>query len=442
MPTLPHHWELYAKQLVSFDFGHAVWEPDPKGSASVEVGDVGYFDRGRFHRLLNFLMESGDDGQGDCVPPFHRPMASLEECTDEISDISARTYESSHLVKTEFNLQLSSPLNGVPSGAVSYRSESEDAAALVLIYPAHRRKAKRPDMFDKHILANYDAWLGYFQSTTVYNSVKAEDLVFVTGRALTRQWAAAVFLRSERQARITAGAEVPGVASARFEVGRGWKDTKWMVEKEGPTLPPTGEVHDQCVFVSTVRLKFRPLVAPKVIRAAAGPDHLGSGDRDDPDCILMPTQVGRESEDEEMEVRPDYASSIVFHDGEDEEVDDRSNDVNLLTPVLDYILKDPRVEVAIAHDEELTSFLQVCQYVLSNRPDSVRSARPSLLMHGRRQSLSRTVSAGSLHKIPSHRRKAKGHPLNHVRCPLDTKISASRQPQTPDFSLRQQGHLR
>ncbi|KDQ51580.1 hypothetical protein JAAARDRAFT_505123 [Jaapia argillacea MUCL 33604] len=72
------------------------------------------------------------------------------------------------------------------------------------------------------------------------------------------------------------------------------------------------------------------------IRAAAGPDDLGSGDRDNSDVGLVPSQVGTESEDEET--------------------DDRSNDVNLITPVLGCILKDPRGEVAIAHDEDLTSF--------------------------------------------------------------------------------------
>ncbi|KDQ51586.1 hypothetical protein JAAARDRAFT_505406 [Jaapia argillacea MUCL 33604] len=228
-------------------------------------------------------------------------------------------------------------------------------------------------MFNDYILANYKTWLAHFKTSDIYHSLKAEDLVFVTGRTLTRQWAAAVFLQSESQGRIAAGAEVSGIFSARFEVGKGWQRTASMVGKEGPTIPPESDEnqaprqvpssYDQCVFMSMLRLKERRALGPKLIRAAAGPDDLGPGDRDNSDFRPVPTQVGSQSEDEEMEVCTNVGSTTSHSDAtemdwEAEEVDDRSNDVNLLTPILDYILENSEAEVAIAHDEDLISFLQ------------------------------------------------------------------------------------
>jgi hypothetical protein len=37
-------------------FGYALWDPDPGENPRVEVGDVGFTRRGRFHRLFNALL--------------------------------------------------------------------------------------------------------------------------------------------------------------------------------------------------------------------------------------------------------------------------------------------------------------------------------------------------------------------------------------------------
>ena len=56
-------------------YGHALWEPSPGESyTSVEIGDVGFIDKGRFHRLFNILLSGDDPSHQDGVPQGHEPL--------------------------------------------------------------------------------------------------------------------------------------------------------------------------------------------------------------------------------------------------------------------------------------------------------------------------------------------------------------------------------
>ena len=52
--------------------GHALWDPSP-GSPDrpVEVGDVGFIRRGKFHRLFNALLPEDDESQDLGVPEYY-----------------------------------------------------------------------------------------------------------------------------------------------------------------------------------------------------------------------------------------------------------------------------------------------------------------------------------------------------------------------------------
>ena len=56
-------------------YGHALWEPSPRLSdRPVQVGDVGFIRRGKFHRLFNALLPADDPSQERGVPEYHEPL--------------------------------------------------------------------------------------------------------------------------------------------------------------------------------------------------------------------------------------------------------------------------------------------------------------------------------------------------------------------------------
>lgn len=53
-------------------YGHALWDPSPNNpDRPVEVGDVGFIRRGRFHRLFNALLPEDDELQDLGVPEYY-----------------------------------------------------------------------------------------------------------------------------------------------------------------------------------------------------------------------------------------------------------------------------------------------------------------------------------------------------------------------------------
>ena len=69
--------ELYAEQLLTYGYGYALYEPDPKALRDdafdkVRVGDVGFIDGcGAFIRLFNVFMEPEDEINKNKPPGFY-----------------------------------------------------------------------------------------------------------------------------------------------------------------------------------------------------------------------------------------------------------------------------------------------------------------------------------------------------------------------------------
>jgi hypothetical protein len=58
-------------------YGHALWEPSPRNpdSRPVQIGDVGFIRRGKFHRLFNALLSKDDPSHVlGGVPEYHEPL--------------------------------------------------------------------------------------------------------------------------------------------------------------------------------------------------------------------------------------------------------------------------------------------------------------------------------------------------------------------------------
>jgi hypothetical protein len=65
-------YDIFREQLaIKYpSYGHALWEPD----APVQVGDVGFIRRGKFHRLFNALLSADDPSHEFGVPEYHEPL--------------------------------------------------------------------------------------------------------------------------------------------------------------------------------------------------------------------------------------------------------------------------------------------------------------------------------------------------------------------------------
>jgi hypothetical protein len=71
------HYDVFREQLaIKYPaFGHALWEPNPRNpDRPVQVGDVGFIRRGKFHRLFNALLPADDPTQELGVPEYHEPL--------------------------------------------------------------------------------------------------------------------------------------------------------------------------------------------------------------------------------------------------------------------------------------------------------------------------------------------------------------------------------
>jgi len=73
-------YETYANALATKGHGHPLWEPDPGAYDPVDLGDVGYLDKGAFVKLFN---ASNNSGNRLGLPPGHIPL--------HISNILRRT---------------------------------------------------------------------------------------------------------------------------------------------------------------------------------------------------------------------------------------------------------------------------------------------------------------------------------------------------------------
>ena len=70
-----YEWDVYAEQLFSRGHGYPLWMPDPDPSASeVEIGDVGWIERGGFFQLFNATRGSSDRQIQGAVPRGFQPL--------------------------------------------------------------------------------------------------------------------------------------------------------------------------------------------------------------------------------------------------------------------------------------------------------------------------------------------------------------------------------
>ncbi|TFK48150.1 hypothetical protein OE88DRAFT_1737855 [Heliocybe sulcata] len=347
---------VYARQLLGLGYGHALWEPNPgEEYRQIEIGDVGFIQAGFFHRLLNVLLPEDDPSQKWGAPEHYEPLRLPFPDYKWIRHPLRGYFHSTSVKVLSTSLSASGGIVASGSARVSFGCTKESGAALVLPEDTVRQDAHFGRWFREYALKHYPSWLAFANNTLGFD-IDVSDLILVTGRDLTTQWAMAAFAKSEFRGTLAAGVSVPGMLTAEFEVRSGWRAdlTGGVQHRCGPQpsrLPVpqcTTDVQNessqvkqnQCIFLRGYRVKERRFLNPKVIKAASEPSDLGKEDRGKETHSLAASQ----SCDSEYSVDVEALSG-------------NTKDANLLDPVLDYILDKSTARVAIAHDEDFWPYL-------------------------------------------------------------------------------------
>jgi len=106
--------------------------------------------------------------------------------------------------------------------------------------------------------------------------------MLVTGCDKTAEWALAAFEDKHRNAGISLTGSLP-LATAQLDltIERRWEQSNSAQHRTGPSCGVGSEIKfDQTVFIRGYKLLERHFLAPKVIKAAAGPRTPNPKDRD------------------------------------------------------------------------------------------------------------------------------------------------------------------
>ncbi|TFK48867.1 hypothetical protein OE88DRAFT_515564 [Heliocybe sulcata] len=380
-------WNTYRKEMASLGLGTALWQPSPPidtntGSyvyKQVEAGDVGFIHAGVFNRLFNiFLPEDHEWQQTFGVPHGFKPLkvpgrhhwTSAESFLKELAPLGGTLgpaplhSESVKCHKVTLDVEGNSSIP-IPAIQFKFSCTKQAGAALVLPHRAERYDTMRSKLMEKYMTDNWESWLDFTERLGM--DVELQDLYLVTGCDRTDEWAMAAFRRSESEIAASATIIVPGAANVTAAFSCKWETTSSVLHNTGPYRPTSSTPTDdssqrdkatlcnQTVFIRGYRMKKRKnwkgkQVAPVVIRASAGYDERDLGPGDDEGSAGCSSSTSSDEEDDTRQDIPD------------------PKDVNLLDPVLDYILQScPEADVAIAHDEDIYPYIMVSRGAAPHR---------------------------------------------------------------------------
>lgn len=284
-------WKIYQQQMEPLNHGDALWEPASIYSCKrVELGDVGYIRRGRFHLLFSAGCPLGSRKLGVDVPLtfesldvgqviYSQPRLPGYICTNSVKEIGEGLGASVAPAKfSEAGTTFSFELNG------------RQGAALVTKYPTYREDTELESAFEEYMKRHYDSWVTFARDAQHGDDIKP---VLVAGVDMTRDFAMMAY--SNNNARLLSGftSSSSSLASASASPWGKWH-TQGLVHTNcgpQPCSPPspntsnrspvdaerietTPNESDQCVFVRYYTMRKRASMFPDVIN----PHQLESGD--------------------------------------------------------------------------------------------------------------------------------------------------------------------
>ncbi|KAG6812118.1 hypothetical protein H0H92_004285 [Tricholoma furcatifolium] len=198
---MPAAHDIYVEQLCGLDYGTPLYYPEPDSRPNggpIEIGDVGYVQKGLFTRLFNVTRSGDDPRQRYGVPKGFQPLtmgdirtvdAALEPGplkSEIVFSVDAGVGASGILqfllpLDTSFHFKCTSD-----RGAVLFQ-ETEMKRELVVqgLYP------------DEYMKKHCDAWLAFARENRIRLSFG--ELLLVTECSKTGAWASAVYANSAKE---------------------------------------------------------------------------------------------------------------------------------------------------------------------------------------------------------------------------------------------------
>lgn len=206
---------------------------------------------------------------------------------------------------------------------ISLESNHHAGACLLTRFQTCSEDAKYDGRLKAYYLKHYKSWLAFAREQD--QDISLEQLIFVTGVDLTKDYAMMAFAQSQGELKATFSVNVPPIGSASLSAWGEWKVPSIAHKTRGPItrdtmssdspralpLPSSTDgattqheiTYNQCIFTRGFRLRERRILGvswPKVLAAAAGPHDLGSGAHSLEDGPAVPAQAV--CEEEEVEV--------------------------------------------------------------------------------------------------------------------------------------------
>ncbi|KAA1477162.1 hypothetical protein DENSPDRAFT_933522, partial [Dentipellis sp. KUC8613] len=232
---MSNYWDIYERQLIPLGHGLPIWEADPRrDEVEVQVGDVGYMQEGRFHRVFNVL--HGDTRQGMViqrpadavfpaeyeqpypnrygVPEYHKPLVLKEE-VEIHGHLTSGLYASQYCSETEASPQASITSTAwLPdiSANMSLSCSSQCGAELTLREDGETRVASLGTF--KIYESNYlwSRWRTFVRNCEAH-SHGADNLVLVYGHTKTKAWSCVAFDTYQQSSGVTLDIKVFDIAS-------------------------------------------------------------------------------------------------------------------------------------------------------------------------------------------------------------------------------------
>ncbi|KLO09364.1 hypothetical protein SCHPADRAFT_569899 [Schizopora paradoxa] len=248
--------ELYAEKLNPLNLGHALYEPEPEaGEDEIRIGDIGYLFHGRFVRFASAFVTSTAIHALDTK--YHRTMAfsSLDE--------GVLASRSVHSERAHLEVAAGDSMTGTSVGiGFNLTCKSNSGASLITKHSSKVEKSLFPRILKEHFVANCLSLLEYAHREELPIDT-LHDIILVTGRVMTADWATIVFHEHSQ------GSEVIFDIKASTLTGSGslwgkWSEHVSSPKRHGPPRPQNelsvndvDAVRNQCIFIDACRVSQR-----------------------------------------------------------------------------------------------------------------------------------------------------------------------------------------
>ncbi|KAF9789175.1 hypothetical protein BJ322DRAFT_526146 [Thelephora terrestris] len=286
-------WKIYEERMERLRYGHALWEPSPTSQHTrIRIGDVGFIREGRFHFMFSAALPRGNRTLGVDVPSTFVELTVRDGETQQDQPrapgcVGAMTYRR---VVAGLRLSFTEPVikSLEPGLNFSVEHTGESGAALTTRHESYNEDAQLDMRFRKYTKLHYESWVEFARLKEYGENLRP---VLVSGFDMTKDFAMMAYSNSNTSVQAGADCHTPMFGSASVSAEFTWRTVCTPHFKDGPKerrppglrpsqagagTPPTE--YNQCIFVRYYTMRSEFGIFPRVIRAAAGPKDLGSGE--------------------------------------------------------------------------------------------------------------------------------------------------------------------